>query len=726
MITTTDRIIQLAGNEYEHLAALPMAVYLSDVNGVFLKYNEEGRLLFNLAAHPTFRDSITRFYLHPADRQDNLRLLRSTEPGEWLRDTTIDLKIDGQVKHVRDYTKAVRDPERDNETVGALCIMINMSNEDRFHRLFMELPVGIFSFRSRDGLVHANPKFLEMNEYDSYSRKKEAELLGSIQKSLDLSEIDRKLGQEGGIINELHEHLDQDGKYLTAAITAKSILNREGQHIGTEGIVQDVTTESLFQALVSDVPTGLFKIRINHRGEHVLVHCNEHFVRDMGAAAAEDIIGKDVRLFHKSLEDFDQFYEQLLESDRKGQNLTDHIVEICDQDGVLRKYEIHAKLLRNSDGEIVGRVGAERDVTAYWQTKQQLTDLTTDIGKMLHSYSSTLIHSKHTMDAVIRSIGMGDFQEDESGKLVEEPVFEKILGLVKTLDQGIGQVLEINQTTRHLSQKEEDQLRRMLGLISGQLRNKSAVQQLALVRDGSIKIKEMIQGIRGGGFPKELVKRTQRNLDGILRLCNLVTLFRGIETVLEMESMVDNLRGFILKNIKKEEAKRRLDLYDLVIGVARSLEEYASNRNLELRVQIRPLWNIYIDGYKADLIRALQNILHNAIKYSWVRSGDQRAFVKVFANCDHDHISLGFENWGVPITQEEIEQGLIFQVGYRGINSSDRRRPGTGLGLFDAKKVAQKHGGDLTVTSSPGMGNAADDYTSPFVTRVTFQLPRNN
>ena len=77
------------------------------------------------------------------------------------------------------------------------------------------------------------------------------------------------------------------------------------------------------------------------------------------------------------------------------------------------------------------------------------------------------------------------------------------------------------------------------------------------------------------------------------------------------------------------------------------------------------------------------------------------------------------------ITQEELEKGLIFKVGYRGVNSSDRRRPGTGLGLYDALKVAQKHKGHLNITSNPSLGNSREDYSNPFITTVSIQLPRN-
>jgi signal transduction histidine kinase len=123
-------------------------------------------------------------------------------------------------------------------------------------------------------------------------------------------------------------------------------------------------------------------------------------------------------------------------------------------------------------------------------------------------------------------------------------------------------------------------------------------------------------------------------------------------------------------------------------------------------------------------VRALLNILHNAIKYSWERRSPAKAFVLIEGWRDQHWVFLKVENWGVPITDKELQQGLIFKVGYRGINSSDRRRPGTGLGLYDTLKVIENHKGEMTISSDPSLGNAKDDYSNPFVTRVNLKLAR--
>jgi signal transduction histidine kinase len=84
-----------------------------------------------------------------------------------------------------------------------------------------------------------------------------------------------------------------------------------------------------------------------------------------------------------------------------------------------------------------------------------------------------------------------------------------------------------------------------------------------------------------------------------------------------------------------------------------------------------------------------------------------------------------FENFGVPISKDEIENGSIFQFGYRGMSSSDRGRMGSGIGLYDARSTAIRYGGNISIESHPvHPGTPEEDYTVPHLTKVIFSLPR--
>jgi signal transduction histidine kinase len=103
-------------------------------------------------------------------------------------------------------------------------------------------------------------------------------------------------------------------------------------------------------------------------------------------------------------------------------------------------------------------------------------------------------------------------------------------------------------------------------------------------------------------------------------------------------------------------------------------------------------------------------------------------WVQVSAYQDEQKICVAFENWGVPISRDEVEQRLIFQLGYRGKWSTDRGRLGTGIGLTDADRVARAHGGAVIVESKPASPtlypqNEEVYYKQPFKTQVTLCLP---
>lgn len=717
------KVIQLAGREYQYYAGLPFPAFLLGADGAFLRYNEEGRLLFQLPPEPSYLHKAGDFYIHPGDRQENLNRLRQAEKGQWLRHTVLDLKVGEEVKHVRDYSKAVWD-ESTGEVIGLLCLMVNISPGGRYHRFFKDLPVGIFSFRNEAGLINANPRFWEMHGYGSFQEVRHLPAAAFVRNPSELAELERRLEADGSVVNQYQEHARRDGSLFTAALSARVVKGSDGDIIGFEGILEDVSTEAIYFELVNDVPVGLYKIRVNEQGEHLLAHCNQQYARNRGAAAPEELLGRDMRQFHKSPEDFNRFQDELIRADEEGRFLVDYILEAFNGRGELRQYEVHAKPLRGPDGRILGSIGAERDVSDYWETKQQLDELTTDIGKVLHSYTSTLIHSKHTMDAVIRSFSSPGLQ-DKNGQLKEALILEQIYQQIGLLCQTLDKALENNEAAVQLGEEGVGQLRRLLGLLQNQQRG-MAVQQLALVRDATLKIRDAARVMEQGNVPRELAKQWNRQINEILRLCSLAALSRGVDAILEMETVVNNLRSYVLTRVRHREPLKRLDIYDVVVGVARNMEEFAANRGVELRLNLKEIRNEYIDGYEDDLSRALLNIVHNAVKYSWSRRGDARVYVQVEGKKDAGQVYLSVENWGVPITQQELEEGLIFKVGYRGVNSSDRRRPGTGLGLYDARKVAEKHHGRLTITSQPSLGNPADDYTKPFVTTVTIQLPRNH
>jgi PAS domain S-box-containing protein len=98
------------------------------------------------------------------------------------------------------------------------------------------------------------------------------------------------------------------------------------------------------------------------------------------------------------------------------------------------------------------------------------------------------------------------------------------------------------------------------------------------------------------------------------------------------------------------------------------------------------------------LEQVLQNLLSNAFKYTPVGG-----FVRVALEQADDRLRLTVTDSGVGMTQEQTEQ--LFRP-FSQVQAAPVQREGTGLGLFIARGIVRRHGGELRVHSDgPGQGS---------------------
>ena len=102
-----------------------------------------------------------------------------------------------------------------------------------------------------------------------------------------------------------------------------------------------------------------------------------------------------------------------------------------------------------------------------------------------------------------------------------------------------------------------------------------------------------------------------------------------------------------------------------------------------------------IRGDAERLRQVLTNLIDNAIKYS--PAGGE---VEVRAYAEDGRVRIDVRDHGPGIAAED--QRLIFEK--FGRVTSGNARPGTGLGLFIARSIAEAHGGTLEVSSAPERG----------------------
>jgi two-component system, OmpR family, sensor histidine kinase SenX3 len=96
-------------------------------------------------------------------------------------------------------------------------------------------------------------------------------------------------------------------------------------------------------------------------------------------------------------------------------------------------------------------------------------------------------------------------------------------------------------------------------------------------------------------------------------------------------------------------------------------------------------------GDAALLNGAVLNVVSNAIKY-----GERHSEIQVSCVQEGDEVKISVQNLGPPIEERDLPN--LFSSYYRGAAAGERAS-GWGLGLAFVKRIAEKHGGRVTVES---------------------------
>jgi signal transduction histidine kinase len=99
------------------------------------------------------------------------------------------------------------------------------------------------------------------------------------------------------------------------------------------------------------------------------------------------------------------------------------------------------------------------------------------------------------------------------------------------------------------------------------------------------------------------------------------------------------------------------------------------------------------------ILRVLYNVVGNAVKYS-PQGGD--VTIRVARDVARDEVVLAVRDEGIGMRPDQVAKlfGLFVRV-----LDDPRAIPGTGVGLFSAKRLVEAHGGRVEVSSTPGAGS---------------------
>jgi signal transduction histidine kinase len=142
--------------------------------------------------------------------------------------------------------------------------------------------------------------------------------------------------------------------------------------------------------------------------------------------------------------------------------------------------------------------------------------------------------------------------------------------------------------------------------------------------------------------------------------------------------------------------KRTVEIEELMNDIIDAFKSGGGNSAL-----INQKYNF--SGTKVDIdvvyfTTLLNNLLSNAVKYS-----DKEPVIDIEGFTQDNNVCISVADNGIGINK--TDQKHIFDKFYRASTGNIHKFKGLGLGLYYVKKIAEAHGGDVTVSSRPGKGS---------------------
>jgi len=143
------------------------------------------------------------------------------------------------------------------------------------------------------------------------------------------------------------------------------------------------------------------------------------------------------------------------------------------------------------------------------------------------------------------------------------------------------------------------------------------------------------------------------------------------------------------------------DLAPIVRQVVDGLQTLARDRGVEINVAL-PSEPLGVLGDRDELIRALENLVENALKYGAAGKRVDITLTRAQTRAGTPEARLSVRDFGPGIAPEHLPR--LTERFYRVDVADSRAQGGTGLGLSLVKHVLNRHGGRLTIESTLGTG----------------------
>jgi signal transduction histidine kinase len=175
----------------------------------------------------------------------------------------------------------------------------------------------------------------------------------------------------------------------------------------------------------------------------------------------------------------------------------------------------------------------------------------------------------------------------------------------------------------------------------------------------------------------DFIKKASQSTDRMIGLVN---------DLLEVDHIQSGKDKFIFSNV---------NIADLLNSLYSELNELADNRNISFKINAPA--SLEIKGDVTKLRALFQNLIENSIKYTL-----PGGFVSVDVVEEGEGIKIIVKDNGIGIPDNQKIN--IFSKFFRAQNALKLETVGSGLGLFIAKQIVDRHGGKMAFESKVGQG----------------------
>lgn len=723
LVNMIEKLIEYAISDFNKYKDLPLAVYVTAITGEIILYNNFTKNLFHLIPKkdaPYF--NVNDYYFSQKKRDRVLKEMREVANNNWQTKRSLTFKVNNRKLNVKYFCKIYKEK---GELLGSICFVSETTGFEEYKQLEEGLPVGLFEISKKNEVTDSNKKFrdilnipkshsgiIDIIKYLSVSDDLNIATDVYEQKKAVYKSIIKELSEEGFIRDKIIPITKHNRENIIAKINLWVQEEAEGRIYKTKGSIEDIS----FKAILEDIQKlniGLFMLE-QKNGDLIIYHSNEYFKTVFSIPSSKSCIGWNFNKLFNNRDEYKNVYDKIVNTETDTIDLT---IRYPKSDETSVEPSLHIKkLIQGGSIRYAGAVYTDSD-----EVEKTIKETRNNFSSFLHSYSAMANNIKDTLQAIIDAHGTDAVEEN--GRVNRELTFKRIQNHISGFEKIKNRFLsEINRKSlRPLNNQQIGwHLNNIISRIDYTDISKASA---ATIRNNFIKIRTIIDSYEDiDKMSKETIKTLRNEIIQVLRFSRLLSLNyienEAYEMTLEVESFKDILKS---KSIISE--NKVFNLIHPVDKALAFLHEFADRRNITLKKHYHSYFEGLVIGDERNLFTVFYNIIHNAIKYTYIKPDSKTSTVDIKILKDLQEFKIIVENRGVGILQEEIDSGDLFKFGSRGKSSADRNRTGHGVGLWHCQNIINHFKGSINIESEQ-IGYGKIELNSPYITTVTTILPK--